>query len=141
VYFKSFATKDEVLAYITQGKPEDCADRLESHFLQALGDGLDHNTAGEKALLLHAHLDHGQGRGADVDPSFPYNSPEEVRIDFLETLMSQNFDNRAEERVDLVIETFDRYLKWGVNLYFASHAAWIWAAEKWTAENVTDGSH
>lgn len=138
MYFKPFDTQEEVLAHITKGKPESCQDRLESHFMQALGEGLDHNQAAERALLLHAHLDHGEGKTFHVDPDFPYTTTDEVKQAFAEVLMQLNFDGRAEERVDLVAETLDRYLSWGLALEYASNVAWAWASQKWTTENVAD---
>ena len=137
MYFKPFATKEEAVDHILKGKPETCQDRLESHFLQALGDGLDHNQAAERAVLLHAHKDHGQWV-VDSDPDFPFTTGEEVKQQYIDMLMGSNFDGRAEERIDLVTETFDRYLSWGVTLEAAADAAWIWSANKWTVENVAN---
>ena len=138
MYFKPFTTKEEALAHISEGKPASCQDRLESHLLQGIGEGLDHNQAAERALVLHAHLDHGEGLTYNVDPDFPYTTADEIKNAFAEVLMPLNFDGRAEERIDLVVETLDRYVAWGVTLEYASNLAWIWAREKWTIENVAD---
>lgn len=138
MYFKPFATKEKVLAHISAGKPASCQDRLESHFMQALGDGLDHNQAGEKALLVHAHLDHGEGIDFNVATDFPFSTAEEIHQAYAEALMPLNQDGRAEERVDLVVETFNRFYSWGLSLAYAADIAWLYSAEKWTVENVAD---
>jgi hypothetical protein len=136
MFDKNFTTEAEALAEITAGKGHACATALTNRFQDAVDSGiLDLNLAAEKAVLLHAHLDHGQG--LDVPEDFPFTLDAEAESHIVGEIMSVNHDGRAEERADLTIDLYRKYRGWGVNIFFAGTAAFNQAQIEWEKTNPT----
>lgn len=134
MFDNKFTTEVEALAEITAGKVESCATALTERFHDAVDSGItDLNLAAEKAVVLHAHLDHGAG--LDVPEEFPFTQDAEAEDQLAKTLLEVNPDGRAEERVDLTVGLFRRYREWGVNIFFAGTAAYSQAQLQWQKDN------
>lgn len=130
-----FTTEEEAINYIAGDKVESCASALRTRFQDAIDkDGItDLNLAAEKAVVLHAHLDHGAG--LNVPENFPFTQDTEAETHLTTELMALNSDGRAEERVDLTIGLYRRYREWGVNIFFSGQAAVSQAELEWNKLN------
>lgn len=134
MFEKQFTTEAEALAEITANKVESCATALRTRFQDAVDSGiLDLNLAAEKAVVLHAHLDHGAGLA--VPENFPFTLDAEAETHIVGEIMNINHDGRAEERADLTVDLFRRYRGWGVNLFFAGTVAFNQAQIQWEHDN------
>ena len=134
MFTKDFETEVEAIAEITAGKVESCATALRTRFEEAIDNGItDLNLAAEKAVVLHAHLDHGAG--LDVPENFPFTLDAEVETHLTNEMMADNADGRAEERIDLTLDLYRKYRKWGVNVFFSGTAAYRQAQIQWEKMN------
>jgi len=131
---KIFETEVEAIAEITKNNVEACASALRTRFEEAIDGGItDLNLAAEKAMVLHAHLDHGAG--LEIPEDFPFTLDAEAETHIINQLMEINDDGRAEERVELTVPIFRRYREWGVNIPFAGTAAINQAQIQWENDN------
>jgi hypothetical protein len=134
MFDKIFTTEAEAIEAIAGDKVETCATALRTRFQDAVDSGItDLNLAAEKAVVLHAHLDHEAG--LDVPEDFPFTLDDEAETHIISELLSLNQDDRAEERVDLTIPLYRRYREWGVNIFFSGTAAVSQAQREWDKQN------